>query len=249
MNITQFRELCPELDTWLANARKDSAPSDFPWYPYGSLSNFIHLDRLLSGENRDLASLANGQKIVDIGAADGDTAFALARQGFRVDIVDHGPTNMNGLRGARLLKQHLNLDVGIHDVDLDSQFQLPEENYGLAFFLGILYHLKNPYLVLENLAKRARFALVSTRIARFMPKETSGANVENTPLAYLLDTGEANGDATNYWIFSDAGLKRIFNRTGWDIVEYMTVGDVNASNPMDGDHDERAFALLRSRNF
>jgi tRNA (mo5U34)-methyltransferase len=246
MDIAQLRERSGEFDSWLASARQACASPDFPWYPYGSLSNFIHLDNLLTGSNRNLVNLSAGQKIVDVGAADGDTAFVLAREGFEVDIVDHGPTNMNGLRGARLLNDYLNLGVQIHDTDLDGQFQLPQESYGLAFFLGILYHLKNPFLALEQLAKRARYALVSTRIAKFMPNRL-GANLQEVPVAYLLDAGEANGDSTNYWIFSNAGLKRIFQRTGWDVLDYMTVGEIENSNPVENDHDERAFALLRSR--
>jgi tRNA (mo5U34)-methyltransferase len=249
VNIVRLKEKISDYQAWLDEARANCADADFPWYRYGSLNNFIHLDNLLTGQNRDIGALAGGQRIVDIGAADGDTAFALAREGFQVEIVDHGATNMNGLRGARLLNEHLKLNVAIRDTDLDSQFELPQQTYGLAIFLGILYHLKNPYLVLENLAKRAKHAIVSTRIARYMPQKDSGHLVQSTPLAYLLDAGEANGDATNYWIFSDAGLKRLFQRTGWDVLDYMTVGDTENSNPIDNANDERAFALLRSRNF
>lgn len=248
MNIETLKANIANYQAWIDDARARCAPADFPWYRYESLSNFRHLDNLLKGTHRDLAALAGGQTIVDIGAADGDTAFALAREGLTVEIVDHGPTNMNGLRGARLLNEQLQTGVAISDVDLDSQFHLPHDRYGLAILLGILYHLKNPYLVLENLAKRSKHAIVSTRIARHMPRKDRGRNVASVPLAYLLDAGEANGDATNYWIFSDAGLKRIFSRTGWDVLDYMTVGDTRTSNPIDNDRDERAFALLRSRH-
>ncbi|NJR44094.1 hypothetical protein HC761_01150 [bacterium] len=88
---------------------------------------------------------------------------------------------------------------------------------------------------------------MSPRIARHMAKQSQGSDLASVPLAYLLDAGEANGDATNYWIFSDAGLRRIFQRSGWDVLDYIQVGDTAASNPMDNAHDERAFALLRSR--
>lgn len=247
MNVESLKNKIGTYQSWLDDARAACADPDFPWYRYGSLSNFTHLDNLLTGANRSITELAGGQTIVDIGAADGDTAFALAKEGFHLQIVDHAATNMNGLRGARLLNDFLKLGVSIHDVNLDAQFQLPEQRYGLAIFLGILYHLKNPYLVLENLAQRAQHAIVSTRIARFIPTQASGVAVDKIALAYLLDAGEANGDATNYWIFSEAGLRRIFHRTGWDVIDFMLVGDLAASNPIENNHDERAFALLRSR--
>jgi hypothetical protein len=63
--------------------------------------------------------------------------------------------NFNMLRGARLLKETLGSKVEIHEVDLDSQFRLPRSDYGLVFFLGILYHLKNPFYALESLSGRS----------------------------------------------------------------------------------------------
>ena len=66
-------------------------------------------------------------------------------------------------------------------------------------------------------------------------------------MEYLLAPYESNIYATIYWIFSDAGLRRLFDRSGWEVLEIMTVGDTTASNPADQDHDERAFAILRSK--
>jgi 2-polyprenyl-3-methyl-5-hydroxy-6-metoxy-1,4-benzoquinol methylase len=39
---------------------------------------------------------------------------------------------------------------------LDSQFTLSGEKYDAIFLLGVLYHLKNPFFVLEKLAAIAR---------------------------------------------------------------------------------------------
>ena len=111
------------------------------------------------------------------------------------------------------------------------------------FFLGLLYHLKNPFYVLEALAQRAELCFLSTRVARQAP---DGTPLREQPVAYLLDPAEANDDATNFWIFSETGLKRLFARTGWEVVEFTTVGCADGSEPARADRDERAFALLRS---
>ena len=58
-----------------------------------------------------------------------------------------------------------------------------------------------------------------------------------------------NHDCTNFWIFSEAGLKRLLSRTGWEICDYMTVGDTKQSTPHTLENDERAFCLLQSRRF
>lgn len=132
----------------LQQAKRTLQPDAF-WYPYDSLVNFYHLDRLLNGGNRSAFKDFRNLTIADIGAADGDTAFFFESLGNQVDIVDYAPTNFNGLRGAEQLKAHLRSAVGIHNVDLDAQFALPREHYDVAIFLGILYHLKNPFYMLE----------------------------------------------------------------------------------------------------
>jgi tRNA (mo5U34)-methyltransferase len=210
------------------------------------LNNLVLLDQLLSGKNRYLLDLAEGLPVADIGAADGDLAFFLEqRTGMTVSIVDHAPTNFNSLRGARLLKELLRSRVEIHDIDLDQLHHLPQESFGLVFFLGILYHLKNPYYALESLARRSKHLVLSTRVARLTPDKKT--KLREVPVAYLLHETESNNDSTNYWIFSEAGLKRLFRRTGWDVIEYATFGDTKRSDPAATDADERAFCLLRSR--
>lgn len=224
---------------------KASLQPDAFWYPYDSLGNFIHLDRLLTGEHRSAFSNFRGLSIADIGAADGDTAFFLASLGNDVDIIDNPPTNFNGLRGAAELKRHYGGSVTIHGIDLDEQFSLPREHYDVAFFLGILYHLKNPFYVLESLARRVDRCFLSTKVAKFA--KPGGLRIEPVPVAYLLDADEANNDATNYWVFTDAGLRRLLHRTGWDVLDYMTAGNTTTSDPGSAAGDERAFCYLRSR--
>jgi hypothetical protein len=56
MDIAQIKDralrFMQELD-----ARKTALAPSFTWYPYTSLSNFIHLDTLLTEENRALLRL------------------------------------------------------------------------------------------------------------------------------------------------------------------------------------------------
>lgn len=233
------------------------APADFAWYPYGTLDNFHVLDLLLKDGHRRLLELVGDAPVVDIGAADGDTAFFMETLGCRADVVDYAPTNYNGCRGVHALKAAIDSKVDIREVDLDARFDLPGERYGLAFFLGILYHLKNPFGALESLARSARHALVSTRIARYNvaprastagPLNTARVEMQSIPVAYLVDTLETNNDPTNYWMFSEAGLRRVLDRSGWDVLDFMTLGNTASSDPATNEGDERAFCLVRSRH-
>jgi SAM-dependent methyltransferase len=245
MDIAAIQEGAAQFAPLLERAKRESAPDGFPWYPYSTLANLDWLQLLLTGDNRRLFDLAPSGIVADVGAADGDLAFYLESLGMTVDIVDYGPTNFNTLRGARALALHLGSSVQIHEVDLDAQFILPRADYDLVFFLGILYHLKNPYYALETLARTARHVVVSTRIASHAG--VSEVVIQDLPVAYLLAPSEANNDATNFWIFSATGLRRLFDRCGWDVLDWVQVGDTVNSNPSDNARDERVFGLLRSR--
>jgi hypothetical protein len=239
------QNLAPHVERM--RAARESVTTPIEWYRYDTLANLLFLDAMLEGEYRDLDKLATGLPVADVGAADGDLAFTLEEAlGWQMDIVDNAPTNQNGLEGARLLKQALGSTAGIHDVDLDQQFQLPREEYGLVLLLGILYHLKNPFYVLEQIAKRSRHCLVNTRVARFAGPERT--EIGHLPAAYLVGPAELNNDATNFWIFTPAGLIRLAERAGWDVIASHNVGDTVRSVPDSVEGDERMLLLLRSRS-
>jgi len=257
MDIEGISHLAQQFKSTVASARSQIQPDGFEWYPYGSLDNFHLLDLLLTGDARNVFEQARGRPVADIGAADGETSLFLESLGFDVDVIDFGPTNFNTCRGIRALIAHLDSGIRLHEVDLDAQFSLPREEYGLTLLLGILYHLKNPYYALEKLARHSRGMLLSTRIARFNRARDGGTpslnperfDMASAPLAYLVAPDETNGDATNYWIFSEGGLRRVLDRCGWDVECLRTFGAIGESDPATATGDERAFCFARSRHF
>jgi hypothetical protein len=229
------------------NSVKAQTRRDFEWYPYDSLGSWCRLEKMFGGRcRRVLARLAN-EPLLDIGCADGELAFFLESLGHRVHVMDWPPTNFNGLRGVAALKAALHSAVEIHEVDLDSQFQLPVPRCGLALLLGVLYHLKNPFFVLEKLAEHCRYCIFSTTATRFSPGGQT--DLQELPVAYLLDDGELNSDATNYWVFSEAGLGRLLKKTNWEVLEYAAWGDTRASVPDSARRELRVFGLLKSTRF
>ena len=236
--------LAKQYEKLLWETKLAHQPKSF-WYPYGTLKNIRILEQLLATVGLGLLPLCRGSygKIADIGSADGDLAFFMEKMGFSVDVIDNAATNFNLLEGARIMKEALGSSVTIREIDLDSQFPLSTERYDAIFFLGTLYHLKNPFFVLERLARMANYCFVSTRIASHTG---DGLPLSSHPLAYLLDPEECNNDNTNFWIFSDQGLKRLIRRTGWSVLCYCAVGNTTNSTPADQDRDQRAFCVLRS---
>jgi hypothetical protein len=236
-------ELATAAEQRLWEIKLAHRPKSF-WYPYRTLWNIGVLERLSTKADLDLLQVCRGPhgKVGDIGAADGDLAFFLENQGFSVDVIDNEATNFNRFQGVQILKNALNSSVTIRAVNLDSQFDLPSKKYDAIFLLGTLYHLKNPFLVLERLAQMTRYCFVSTRVAR---QTTDGHLLSPYPVAYLLGPRECNNDDTNYWIFTDQGLKRLIDRAGWSLLSQINIGETTNSTPADVDRDERAFVLLR----
>ncbi len=245
LNLKEFLRRARRFRGGLDHAKAHIAATDFGWYPYDSFSNFFPLKHILGEQERLLQELPGSLPVADIGCADGDLSFFLESLGCRVQAIDHPAPNYNGMKGVRALKAALNSSVEIYEIDLDKQFALPEDRYALVFFFGTLYHLKNPFYVLETLAGHSKHCLLSTRVARRTPDKQVG--FDDLPIAYLLDERETNNDPTNYWIFSNTGLRRLLGRAGWDVRTYCNTGNTLDSDPASPQGDERAFCLLQSR--
>ena len=244
---TDFAEIVRRsegLRRTLDRLKAENQRADFAWYPYRTLTNLEHLDRLLTGERRRLLGLIGDRPVLDAGCADGDLSFWLESLGCQVQALDCYRTNYNRMVGIRTLKEALKSSIEIHEADLDAQFSLPSANYGLVLLLGVLYHLKNPFHVLETLAGAARYCLLNTMITSQAP--AGWASLRRLPIAYLLDEKEANNDPSNYWVFSEAGLRRLLARTRWEICDWLVVRPKAGRGASFWDRRERAFCLVRS---
>jgi len=222
--------------------KAQSFPAGFAWYPFDSFTNLFPLERLRREARLTLAEMAGGLPLLDVGTGDGALAFFFESLGYAVDACDCSATNMNRMEGVRRMAAALGSHVQIADVDLDGGWA-PSRDYGLALFLGTLYHLKNPFGVLERLARRTRYCFLSTRVAVWDPDRS--VELGRIPVAYLLAPGECNQDVTNYWVFSPPGLVRLAERCGWRVLASLRTG-ARDSDPASDAGDERQFLLLGS---
>jgi len=194
--------------------------------------------------NVTFAELAAGRPLLDLGTGDGSLSFYFESIGCECDAIDSSGTNINRMQGVKTLASELDSKVRILDMDLDSYFEVPGR-YNLALVLGLLYHLKNPFYVLEHMARHARYCFLSARVARFTPDHT--VCFDGQPLAYLLDAAETNEDKTNYWIFSPLALDRLISRCGWSVMASLHLGSPS-SDPVHRGRDERMFLLIKSKS-
>jgi tRNA (mo5U34)-methyltransferase len=243
--VGELASKAAEFQDRLNRLKTEIGAVGFDWYPYDSIGALYRFSQLLKGDWRFTGDILGTGPILDICCGDGALAFFIESMGFEVHAVDWAPANFNAMRGAHWLKQALSSSVEIHDIDLDRAFSLPGQRYSAAFFFAGLYHLRNPFHTLENLSRRAAFCFLTTRVARFAADKVT--KLHNLPVASLLSEGESNDGSINYWIFSEAGLRVLLDRTNWDICSYMSDGNTVDSDPLTPEGDERAWCLLKSR--
>jgi tRNA (mo5U34)-methyltransferase len=202
--VPDLVEQARRFRTILDAARKAAGTTDFDWYPYNSLSSVHHFAKLLGDAHAYVLEAGKRKGILDVGCGDGDLAFFWESQGYTVTGIDYPASNQNCMRGLRALRRELGSRIAIREIDVDNEFPL-DAQYGLTLCLGLLYHLKNPFFVLERIARVSQYCVLSTRIARNLP---GGGSFDKHPLAYLLGEDELNHDDTNYWIFSRPAIPK-----------------------------------------
>lgn len=228
----------------LLEGKKQQLSGTVSFYPYPISSVLTHLDTLLNGIGVTTEAVLSTSSINDIGGADGDLAFYCEALGTpKVNLVDHAPTNFNGLVAATRLKEALNSTVKIQDIDLDGTWNRVEAVH-TTLFLNTLYHLQNPFHALAELAKRTNYALLSTKVFDCVNRR----KVKSLGCAYFYQPRECNNDPTNWWCFTDECLKRLLQRSGWQIIAYERVDRFKDANPVDNKRDGRAYAYLKRKD-
>ena len=220
----QASQFIPHLETQKAAIEKTL---NIKRYPFNTLDNLQLVDRLFAASSLDLQEIISTGNILDVGCGDGDFGFYLSDEGHSVDLLDFEETNQNRMQMVFELSKVLSGNHTVTSIDLDRGLQALDSTYSFAIALGLIYHLKNPFLFLNDLATLSNFAVVSTRILHGAVLPDKAAS------AYLVDDHELGQDNTNFWLFNSRGLQRLAERCGWTVVSRVRFGDLKA-----GDHSE-----------
>jgi tRNA (mo5U34)-methyltransferase len=114
------------------------------------------------------------------------------------------------LKQATLCRQIWNLDIDYRMMDAH-QLTDTQEQFDIVVFAGILYHLKNPLQILEDVGKICRDAiLVESEVITDDPRncvylrQGSPGNVAVRPcrkgMMKFIEADELNGDGSNWWV-------------------------------------------------
>ena len=248
MNIAEMREHATAYNLKLDAAKEELLPSlkllhTNGFYPYGTLHVVRRMDETLTGRHRNLLDLVENGTVLDLGCGDGDLSFFMESLGVDMHAIDNAYPNFNAMHGVRLLKGKLDSDIELFETNMDKGLQL-QRVYNLTFMFGVLYHLKNPYGVMEELCEGTNYCVMSTKVTKYNKRGPGRIDMSKLPVAYLADYGEINNDPSNVWIFTEMGFKRLLKLTGWVILDYKTFGPDDSDPSTEG--DQRVFCLLQS---
>ena len=229
----------------LTAARKKLPPPDPGWYPWDSFGALTHLDRLLTGRHRFLEPLIGDLPVLDLGCGDGDLSFLFESLGCRVCAIDNPPTNYNRMAGVEALKIALDSSVRIEPLDLDGRIPPARSSAAASPSASEFSTISRiptasskpwpPAPIIASSAPRSRAS-----------RQTRPTEVNHLPVAFLAGRDGLRGDETNYWVFSETGLRTLVDRCGWEVCDWLVVDD-EASVLWNTQRDERVFCLLRSR--
>lgn len=169
----------------------------------------------------------NGKSVLDIGAWDGFFSYEAERRGAkRVLATDHfcwsGPGwgNRDGFDYMHQVR-----DSKVESLDVDVLALSPETlgTFDVVLFLGVLYHVKDPYSCLEAAARMCSDHLVIETVTALLP--------EPLPAMRLYRQGELGDDPTNFWAPNHAALEVMLQNFGFSQIEFVA-SPVSPNHPL-----------------
>jgi tRNA (mo5U34)-methyltransferase len=188
-----------------------------PWYHQIDLGDgLITPGRIPIGTLRAQAEIyfrdgVSGKSVIDIGCWDGYNSFeAEARGARRVLATDHeawGPGSGGSPQSFELAREALGSRVESMDLRVDEVVPERVGKFDVVLFLGVLYHLRNPFLGLERAASVCTQTLVV---------ETHLDAWFNWRPAMIFYPGSTlNNDPTNWWGPNKACVREMLRDLGF----------------------------------
>ena len=156
-----------------------------------------------------------GKTVLDVGAWDGFFSFEARRRGaarvLATDLRSWSGLNWGNKASFDLARDALGYEVEDRVIDVYDMTPAAIGTFDVVLFLGVLYHLKNPFGALENIASIAsEMLVVETRL---------DATKVRLPVMRFYK-GPLDGDANNWWAPNRACMLDMLAECGFYNVEF-----------------------------
>jgi tRNA (mo5U34)-methyltransferase len=156
---------------------------------------------------------------VDFGARDAywNECFAEGRLPDQSrDLTDFWRPELPGRRGFDFAKATLGSKVEPRLADFASADLSPLGRFDVVFYLGVLYHMKEPLTCLE------RVRSVTNEVAVIETQAIHVQNLEHERILQFHPGGEINNDFGNWYVTSEAALHSLCRAAGFSSVKTIS---------------------------
>ena len=176
----------------------------------------IALDLLRKLADVFYAGGLKGKTVLDVGCWDGHFSFEAVRRGAaRVLATDHfawSPRCWGQREAFELARAQLAPSTEVMEVDVADLTEARVGRFDVVVFSGVLYHLRHPLMMLEQLAPIVGETLIlETHL---------DARLLRRPAMIFYPGGEASGDATNWWGPNRACVEAMLRDVGFANVKH-----------------------------
>lgn len=201
-------------------------------------------------KNVSLPSDLTGMRVLDIGARDGLFSFESEKRGAKeVIALDYCSPDTTGFNVARnVLGSNVKWITGnVYEID-----SLDLGQFDLVLFLGVLYHLRHPYLAIDKIHDVLRTGgqvIVESHIidggfvdenANWIKLQDLNGRLSNLNVAQIYSLGQLVGDKTSAWAPSLNTLECMFVNSGFRVTHswhnHFRGGIVAVSEELDNNH-------------
>lgn len=160
-----------------------------------------------------------GRTVLDIGSAEGFFSFECEARGaervIAVDLPEFRARRPTVGRLKRLFGSAIDLMEG--DV---TRVDLPTAD--VTLFLGVLYHLPDPFLALRRLRQATRTVMyLETHVVNRSLPALPPFGEDDPPFAVFYEHGELADDPSNWWGFNVSCLVRMLRAAGFEQIEIL----------------------------
>jgi tRNA (mo5U34)-methyltransferase len=134
----------------------------------------------------------------------------------RILATDHFAWSKNcwGSRAAfDLAKQYIAPSIEVLDTDLPNLSVASVGKFNVVLFAGVFYHLRHPFLALENLSNLATQTFIVETFLEVLDQDR--------PMMVFYPGAELAGDAANWWGPNRLCVEAMLRDVGFARVEYQ----------------------------
>ena len=171
------------------------------------------------------ADLFDGKTVLDIGACDGCFSFYAEQHGAK-EVLAVDPyrwtydDRWSGMEGFNYAHKKLNSKVRTSTIPFENISEETIGRWDVILFLGVFYHLPNPFDITEKLTKICNDTLV---LETYIDHQLQSVQ-PRMPLVRFYPNGEVTNDKTTYWGPNTYFLDDFFGKIGFNAESRLIYG-------------------------